>query len=141
LSTAVIIAVAIFTSITAPLVLAYLTAVQHRRDREADWARQDRLAARTAATLTETNSKLDTIHVLVNSNMTAAMQSELDAIQRELAMMREVTALNLAAGREPTPESLGAIQATEAKIAELTAELTARRTAATEAGTREAEEQ
>lgn len=76
---------------------------------------------RVATTAAETNGKLDVIHTLVNSNMTAAMQAELDATTRELAMMREVASLNAAAGRAPTIEVLAAIDATESKISELTA--------------------
>ncbi|MGA2412710.1 MAG: hypothetical protein ABSG46_20295 [Candidatus Binataceae bacterium] len=78
----------------------------------------------------KTNSKLDVIHALVNSNMTTAMQSELDATVRELAMMREVVALNGAAGRPPSEESLGAIDATQTKINELKAALADRAEAA-----------
>jgi hypothetical protein len=116
-------AVAVFTAITAPMILAYRTEKLHTEDREADWARQDAIAAAT-------NGKLDIIHTLVNSNMTAAMQAELDAIRRELAMMREVVALNLAAGREPTVETLAAIEATEAKITKLSSQLAEREAAA-----------
>jgi hypothetical protein len=67
--------------------------------------------------------KLDVIHTLVNSNMTAAMQAEYDATVRELAMMREVVALNHAAGREASAEALGAIAATDVKVADLWATL------------------
>jgi len=76
-----------------------------------------------AATAAMTNQKLDIIHTLVNSNMTAAMQAEFDATVRELAMMREVVALNKAAGREPHQEALSAILATSHKIEELKANL------------------
>jgi uncharacterized membrane protein len=128
-STAVL---AIFASITAPVILMNRTAAMHREDRLADYARQDAiaLAARTASE--KTNEKLDVIHTLVNSNMTAAMQAELDAIRREIVMMREVVALNLAAGREPTVEALAAIEATKLKITALEAQL-AYRAAAVEA--------
>jgi hypothetical protein len=78
---------------------------------------------RVAQTQAETNGKLDVIHTLVNSNMTAAMQSEFDAVSRELAMMREVAALKQAAGQEPSAETTAAIGATEAKLHELDAAL------------------
>lgn len=126
--------VAIFASVTAPLILAARTDRLHREDRAADWARQDALAAAARTAVQEatehTNGKLDVIHELVNSNMTAAMQSELDAVRRELAMMREVIALNQAAGREPDAETLAAVRATEAKITELAATLADRDAAA-----------
>lgn len=124
---AVSVVVAIFASITAPLILAARTERMHREDREANWARQDELAAKT-------NGKLDVIHTLVNSQLTAAMQSELDAIVRELAMMLEVIELKKAAGFEPTPDALAALAAAQAKIAELTAALEDRAKAQERAG-------
>lgn len=120
---------AIFASVTAPVILMNRTAAMHREDRQADWARQDAIAAVAAAANAKTNGKLDVIHTLVNSNMTAAMQAELDAIRREIVMMREVVALNLAAGREPTVEALAAIEATQVKITTLEAQLADRATA------------
>jgi hypothetical protein len=135
----------VFTSITAPVLLVYLTQRERRADKREDWERQDAVAAKaeaaataaaTAATLildanekqaraieearAETNGRLDVIHTLVNSSMTAAIQAELDAITRELGMMHEIIALNTAAGRHPTAEVLGAIEATKLKIEELT---------------------
>jgi hypothetical protein len=91
-------------------------------DRVADAAQ---VAVETAQV---TNTKLDLIHTLVNSNMTAAMQSEFDAVVRELAMMREVITLNRAAGREPSLDTLAAIKSTEDKITELRAALADRKT-------------
>jgi hypothetical protein len=85
---------------------------------------------RVARTAQVTNGKLDVIHTLVNSNMTAAMQSEYDATVRELAMMREVLALKQAAGGAPGAEALTAITATEVKLAELAAALEDRARAA-----------
>jgi len=123
----------------------------HREDRDAEWARQDEIAARAAATAAsieaaqrgaaeradeaarllidnnervaksqlETNGRLDVIHTLVNSSMTAAMQSEFDAVTRELAMMREVVELKKASGMEPSAAALAAVKTTEAKLNEL----------------------
>jgi len=73
----------------------------------------------TSAKLDDTNGKLDVIHGLVNSAMTAALTSELDALVTSLAMMNEVIDLKRAGGREPTAEAVIAINGTEAKIAEL----------------------
>jgi hypothetical protein len=63
--------------------------------------------------------KLDIIHTLVNSNMTSAMQAELDATVREVAMMREVVALKQTAGHEASAEAMAAIDATDEKVQEL----------------------
>jgi anion-transporting ArsA/GET3 family ATPase len=78
---------------------------------------------RVAATAEKTNEKLDVIHILVNSNMTAAMQSELDATVREAAMMREVMRLNKSAGQAPTTAATDALAETDKRIAKLRAEL------------------
>lgn len=78
---------------------------------------------RVANTAKVTNNKLDVIHTLVNSNMTAAMQAEYDATVRELAMMREVIALKKVAGHQPSAEAVNALTATETKIAEMRASL------------------
>lgn len=78
---------------------------------------------RVAADAEKANAKLDVIHTLVNSNMTAALQSEMDATTRELAMMREVVELKRAAGSDPTTEVLAAIEATKMKLGELAATL------------------
>jgi hypothetical protein len=79
--------------------------------------------AEVAATAKEQGAKLDVIHTLVNSNMTAAMQAEYDATLRELAMMKEVRDLRLEQGQKPTPDVIGAIAATEARASELKAQL------------------
>ena len=127
---ALIVAVA---STTSPLLLAYLSNRNARLIKQEDYARQDKVAAqaaeaahlllaaneRVAVTTEVTNSKLDVIHTLVNSNMTTAMQAEFDATVRELAMMREVIALKQTAGHAPGIDTLAAVKSTEDKITEL----------------------
>jgi len=113
---------------------------------EADARKREEAAAllleaneRVARTAETTNTKLDVIHTLVNSNMTAAMQSELDSTVRELAALKEIIALKAAAGDKPSPEALAAITYTEAKIGELTATLNDRQEAAAVVADQEAE--
>jgi hypothetical protein len=65
--------------------------------------------------------KLDTIHILVNSNMTEALQGQLDRTDEVLIMLREMVDLNRTAGREPSAATLAYIKATEDKAAELRA--------------------
>lgn len=77
----------------------------------------------TVSVFRSTNLKLDAIHVLVNSNMSASMQAELDATVRELAMMHEVIDLKAASGKEPTKMALDAIKQTEGRIIELKAKI------------------
>jgi hypothetical protein len=151
------IVVAVFASVTAPILLALLYQRVNNQNREADYARQDEVARKAAAaaaeqatkagqdeaaklleiansavvqTAAETNGKLDAIHVLVNSNMTAAMQSELDSIRRELLMMRQVLELKQAAGVPPTAEALQDITDTEHRVGDLAARLDDRHKAA-----------
>jgi hypothetical protein len=81
------------------------------------------MAAAWALWATSLHRKLRVIHALVNSNMTAHMQSELEATVRELTMMREVARLHQEAGRDPTEETRSAIDLTEARVAELRAVL------------------
>ncbi len=80
--------------------------------------------ARTAAiSAAETHTQLNQIHTMVNSNLTAAWQSDLDQAKATLAVMREMAALKRSSGVDITPESLAAVASTEARIAELEATL------------------
>lgn len=153
--------IAIFVAITAPLLLVYLNSRQHRKDREAEWAHQDKLAKRaadqaqalrdgqiaaaeqaaTAATLLlESNErvateaakvshaqseKLDTIHTLVNSNLTASKQSDLDTKRGLLASLQEIVALR-SGSSNPAVRAAAAIPLLEEAIGALSAELTER---------------
>lgn len=135
--------VAVFASVTAPLILAYRTERMHREDRQADYARQDEIAERsaeaTAALLAEqrqiaagtheANGKLDkldkqarSIHTLVNSDMTAARQSELDQTRAMADVLRRVIAVATAAtDTEPDPADVEALERAEKRIGELQA--------------------
>jgi hypothetical protein len=120
-------------AITVPLILsARLERIRHS-DFLADARRQDHVSERlkitndqAASTAQTVNEKLDVIHVLVNSNMSAAMKSELDAVVRQLALMREVVELRRSAGQEPGDAALVAIRDTEAKVSELRAAISDR---------------
>lgn len=143
-----ILAAIVVSAAGSPVLLNMLNGRQQRKSKEQDYRRQDEVAARletrqdaqaakaaeAARDLIESNklvadaakeaaqitvARLDVIHTLVNSQMTAAIQSELDATEREVVLMREVIGLNSVAGRSPTEESMGAVMATEAKIREL----------------------
>lgn len=79
-----------------------------------------------AESASETGKKLDTIHTLVNSNMTQAMQSEFEAVGRELVSMGELIDLRRSMGQEPSQEALNALARTQAKLAELEVNLAER---------------
>ena len=125
------------TSLISPTVLSYFTNRARRADKKLDWAREDDVAERAkktaellvennervARTSKETNLKLDQIHTLVNSNMTAAMRAELEATIQKLKLMREIVARDKADNIKVLPEALRAIKDVELKIGELTATL------------------
>lgn len=128
--------------IIGPLLLARQINRQRREERLEDYKRQDvvaqrltdrqdaaaRQSAETAKLLlaanervardtAATNGKLDVIHTLVNSTLSAALQAELDATVRELTWMRR------ASGTRPGAEERATIEATELRIQELRAVL------------------
>jgi hypothetical protein len=119
------------SSLASVVLTSWMTGRQRHADKEEDWARQDAVAAQAveaaqllvesnkqiAARSIETNCKLDLIHTLVNSSMTAALTAERDSMVRELAMMQEIVQLKGKDG--PTPVAARAITLTEARIAEL----------------------
>jgi hypothetical protein len=116
---------------------------ERRENRALDLKRQDAVAAQareTAALLLEsnkrfaavtktTNSKLDSIHTLVNSNLTAAMLAELGATEAGLALMRELTDDRAARGIKPSPEAKARINATEKRVDDLREQVEARQDA------------
>lgn len=95
-------------------------------------------AARAAVLLVESNAKvsenahavngkLDTIHDLVNSNMTAQIEDSMNSKKREVIALKEVFALQKAQKIEPSEEALGIIKATEEQIEELQSRLNDRK--------------
>lgn len=158
--------IAIFTSITAPLLLAYVNnraqrkakvedAAELRAAKLEDYARQDKVAREarevavnaektarlllgnqqaTAAAADEVarlaavnagkaDTKLDQIHTLVNSQMTAAKQAELDQTRAMLIVLKRITAIAALRGERADPDDLEAIRRTVSRIKELETEL------------------
>lgn len=129
----VITLIAVFTSLTAPLLLIYFTARTRRSERREDYRRQDEIAERvaevaraTAASAAATKTQLNgisnqatQIHTLVNSDMTSARQAELDQTRVVLAVLRRVVAVTVEKGLPPLPDDLIAIQEAVDRISEL----------------------
>lgn len=109
--------------ILGPLFLAYLTGRQRSAEKREDWARQDAVAVKAAAAVQAVDGKLGQIHALVNSNLTTQMEEAYTAVVQQLVLMREVVALNRAAGREPSSRAVDAIAAIEARVGNLQAQL------------------
>lgn len=136
-----------------PVVTMVLTRRQNRKDKQADWARQDEVAkqaaeaarllldrqeatarkvALVAVTAAETataveehgaaqDRQLERIHVLVNSQATAQIESELNITRQNLALTKRIAAMRAEAGDTATEDE--AIVAIEARVAELEAVL------------------
>ncbi len=115
-------------AVASPFVLTVLNRSERRRERIEDFARQDRVAAKvddvaaTAKTATvQITNQLGVIHTLVNSDMTAARQSELDQVRLNLIMLRRLGSLRHEMGQEPVEEDEVAIASAEGRIGELEA--------------------
>lgn len=121
--------VALIVAVVGPVVLSWIAGRQRRIEAKLGYARQDALVAQAKANAEaqnvnndKQNKKLDEIHILVNSNMTKAIENELDARRAQLASQEEVASL-----RVPTEELLYSIEETKARIIELRAILADRR--------------
>jgi len=125
------------STVGSPLLMAWLQGRNLRKVKEQDYARQDVVAERlfeqqekvsarllvnntlVAVTSSETLGQLKVIHGLVNSQMTAALQSELDTRRHAQVLMMEVVDLKRASGHEPAEATLQESVVNGAKIAEL----------------------
>lgn len=109
--------------------------------RRQEYRRQDELAEALAKTQRvrddETHGQLEQIHTLVNSDKTAGLQREHDALIAQAALMNEVIELKLAAGSQPSASTITALDMTKFRIDELETEL-ADRAKATKLGERQA---
>lgn len=124
--------VAISTTL-APMLLAYLNGRQRRQERKEQWDRDDEIDRRNRLyqeaikdSVKASNQKLDTIKHLVDGNLTAAMQSELDATQRTLSICLELKRQALAHGEDVDPALNEQIKLAEVKISELSQKLAIR---------------
>jgi hypothetical protein len=89
---------------------------------------------RVAANAESTNDKLgaikatgDLVHSLVNSNLTASKQSELDATITTLALTQEIISLKGVAGQQPSADTLAAVEILKKRISELKTEIVDRK--------------
>jgi hypothetical protein len=117
----------IFASVTAPLILAHRTERMHREDMLSDYQRQDRVAAAAAAAATAAQQSADTaagklddlyvqtqrIHTLVNSDMTAARQEELDQAEALIVVLQRVLRLAKDRGAVPDPADIEMLARTQ----------------------------
>ncbi len=129
--------VAVVVSVIAPVIQSHFVNRARRYEKKLDWQRQDEVAAKAeeaaklllaanelvAENANVINGKLDQIHTLVNSNMTAAMKAELEATVQKLVLMRKIVDRDRADDIKVLPEALKAIRDVEEKIEELTATL------------------
>jgi CRISPR/Cas system CMR subunit Cmr4 (Cas7 group RAMP superfamily) len=153
----------IFASVTAPLILAHRTERMHREDQLEQYRREDKVAAAAAAAAAaaqaaarlaqqqalEAATKMDDlsaqtqrIHTLVNSDMTAARQEELDQAESLIVVLERVIALAKDRVVLPDPSDLDALERTKRRRDQLEAILADRlaqfHASETEAGKTEA---
>jgi hypothetical protein len=119
--------------VLAPLLMSWLTNRHRQFEKKQDWERQDKVAAKaeesarlllesneriariTEETAKSQNGKLDQIHVLVNSAMTAEMEKGLASHKAILALLVRLA-----------PEEVAQIDATKKLIAALETQLAER---------------
>lgn len=119
-------------------------AEERRTDKEQDWARQDAVADKLiasnakvaasakassdiiAASAALTEEKLaelkvgqDQVHTLVNSNLTAAMEAQLEALEGKLIVQVQMHEYKKEAGKKLEPEAIASMEETTRKIADL----------------------
>lgn len=121
-----VVVLALISAIITPVVVAWIM----WRGWKLNWERQDKVAlaliqqnAIVAAANRVQNAKLDVIHTLVNSEMTAAKQSEHDARSNELVALLEAVDVRRLQGREPTTEGQTYLAGLRSRIAALRVEL------------------
>jgi len=110
-------AVAVQAAAAATLLLAEQRATKARTDEVAVMAAQ--AASLVEIQLAELKVQGDTIHTLVNSDMTAARQELLDQTRILLNIYRKTIDADRVAGRESLPEDIQAVKDAEAKVREL----------------------
>jgi hypothetical protein len=113
------------------------TEAQVARAAELLVASNESVAATARAAAQETVNKLDVIHILVDGSMMAAMQAELDATIRTVALMHEVIDLKKSQGQEPSAAAVAAIKSTDERIAEMEEKLKKKKTALDESKKKE----
>lgn len=69
------------------------------------------------------NDQLSTIHTLVNSTLTASIESDLDATRLALVTMRALVTELESAGKPVPPETVAAMTGAETKIEHLTQQM------------------
>lgn len=143
--------VAVIVGVISPALLAGVSNRNRRKERLADYARQDEVASRVeaAASITaeraqllvasnervareaksaaeRTAMKLDGIHLLVDGRYTAEMRRGLVAMRGQLVLMRRLFALQVQVGEAVTPEDRNAEDAVVSMIAAMEEEIAAR---------------
>ncbi len=120
----------IITAIISPVAVGGLqyfvrrAEIRHQEKREDVIAnRVNQVAVDARISALTANTKLDTIHGLVNSQLSSALQSEHDALVGQLALMRELVAIRRGEGTGPSTETIATMDIISRRIAELVAVL------------------
>lgn len=103
---------ALVVSVLAPSFLAFVNALIQKKDKQADWERQDALT-----------SRLDEIHTLVNSSLTAQMEDALVSKEAELVALKALQHDRTRRGERQDDNSSVAIASVEAVVKRKKADL------------------
>jgi len=109
------------TLVLGAMMMTWYQARAYRKVAAEVLASNERVAAQAAEADAKTAQALFDIHKLVNSNLSAAQQGELNATRRDLASLQEVVSLKESQGIPVSSESLGVIDEVKERIAEMTA--------------------
>ena len=121
-----IVLVAMISGLVGPTILAVVAFLIARANKREDWRRQDLVASMLVNSSQAVTVQLDglkagqkEIHTLVNSDMTAARNAELEQTEVALLALEEIVTLKLATGVQSTEAAHAKIDATKARITEL----------------------
>lgn len=134
----------VIVSAITPIVMSILASRQRAAEKKADNQRADEIADRLAVAnvmasvaakeavvaAKTTNEKLDIIHILVNSTLTAAIQAAYDAKVAAGVVLRRLIGAEQAAGRVVNVDDAVLLRVLDAEIAELRVKLAGRARAA-----------
>jgi hypothetical protein len=111
--------VAACAGVIGPVFMVWMQGRNRRSEKKVEYEREDAAEARAEKRDGVQSAKLDQIHTLVNSNLTAYMQDTLDTTRAYLALLLSTPT--------PSSEAHALILATRAKVVELQAQLNDRK--------------
>lgn len=121
-------------TVAMPLLMKRADNRQKNAERKAAEDRQDAIAERLAAKVSETadhaktareaiSNKLDAVKTLVNGNVTDLLRDKLDSLVREIALLEQNRELKIALGQDVGPTETVSLELARARMRELRIQL------------------